>query len=280
LHQYIGLALLFGALHIFLVKSDVSRYLPLKLWIIFFLSLAFYSYIYVKFLYYRIGPKYHYLIDDFNRIGDVLEVYLKPITKSLNFKPGQFVFLQFEEQNDCDMHPFSISSDPLNGSIRFSIKIVGDYTLGLRNLKKGTNVKLWGPYGNFSERFFQNKSAVCIAGGIGVTPFLGMLSLESKEQNINRDVFFFYCGKNIDELCYHNEIACLSQACPSIKYISHFSCDKGRINVKQILEVVGNFKDKLVFLCGPILMMKDLEKQFLKFGVSKNDIIFEDFNFR
>lgn len=280
-HEYMGLALLLGALHIFLVTSDVSRFAPLRVWMFSFIFVALSAYIYARFLYKHFGPKYNYVVEYFRRDEDLIELFLRPVGKSLPFSPGQFAFLQFENKElNSEEHPFSISSDPQSSFLRFSIKIVGDYTLNLRELEKGSKVRVFGPYGSFFEKFSKCSGAVCIAGGIGITPFLGMLAQEVKKEKNDKEIFLYYCERNENEFFYDNEVKNLSMACSSIKYIPHCSSQKGRLKADQILQTIGSLKDKLIFLCGPAVMMKDLRKQFLKCGVNSNNIIFEDFNFR
>jgi len=280
-HEYFGVVLLFSFLHVLLVSNDISRFFPLRLWMFSFLFLSLGLYFYFKILYPNFGPIYKYLIDRIERKEDVLEVYLKPITKVLKFIPGQFAFLQFESPGiEPEVHPFSISSSPNDEFLRFSIKILGDYTLTLKDLRKGSIAKVWGAYGCFSERFFSNKDAVCIAGGIGVTPFLSMIAYEAKKGSNGRQIFLFYCGRDMDELCYNNEIINMTSVDSVVKYIPYSSAERGRIKAKNVFDVVGNLADKLIFLCGPPPMMKDLEVQFLELGVERKNIIFEEFNLK
>jgi predicted ferric reductase len=280
-HELMGVPLLLATSHALLIKSDISRFPALRVWVGLMLFLGILSFLYKRFLYDKIGPIYFYIVDSLVRKIDVTEIYLRPVGKRMKFIPGQFAFLSFQNSAIAnEHHPFSIASGPKDEFLRFCVKIVGDYTQSLRDLKKGDSVKVFGPYGRFSERLaFSKKDAVFIAGGIGVTPFLSLIR-DISEKGKERKTFFFYCVKDENEAYYHNEIQNLLASPADTSYFFHTSKEKGRITAKSILEKVGNLKDKEIFLCGPPLMMDDLRNQFLSLGVRNNDILLEDFNLK
>lgn len=277
-HEYMGLALLFGCLHVLTITSDVSRYQPLRIWVIFLLAFSMWSVVYKRFLYGVFGPKYVYLIDEIRRSNDVIELWLKPATKKLNYFPGQFIFASFDQIND-EAHPFSIASGSGDERIKLGIKILGDYTLRLKDLNLGDKVNIWGPYGRFFESAFGKKDMVWIAGGIGITPFLSLLSDETKKPT-GRKIDLFYCVKSDNEAIFHNEIVDRISYNETFNYKQYCSNIHGRISAKTIYESVGNLENKKILLCGPIPMMESLANQFKKLGVKNKDIIFEDFNFK
>ncbi|KKS94035.1 MAG: Ferric reductase domain protein transmembrane component domain-containing protein, partial [Candidatus Collierbacteria bacterium GW2011_GWC2_43_12] len=125
-HELMGIALFFAVLHILTISSDVSRYLPLKMWMYFLLGMAIYSVIYRRFLYGYFGPKFNYLVKNIARKADILDVTLMPLIKKINYLPGQFVFIKFNDINK-EVHPFSIAGCDEVGNLRIAVKILGDY---------------------------------------------------------------------------------------------------------------------------------------------------------
>jgi predicted ferric reductase len=276
-HELMGTALIFASLHIFTISSDVSRYMPLRYWMFFWLALALISVVYMRFLYRFIGPKYKYVVEKVEIIEDVVEVWLKPITKSMHYYAGQFVFSVFDKLGD-EAHPFSISSNGFDGRIRLDMKILGDYTLKAKHLKVGDMATIYGPYGKFFESLLGKKDLVWIAGGIGITPFIGMIDLAKKWNR--QKVELIYCAKTKPEMIFDEEIKNLVNDREHLKYYRHCSADKGRITASSLLEIVDTFENKKFMLCGPIEMMTTLTDQLAALGVKRKNIIFEDFNFK
>ncbi|MFA6513355.1 MAG: ferric reductase-like transmembrane domain-containing protein, partial [Patescibacteria group bacterium] len=169
-HQSLGLAFLLGAVHSLIIVSDVSAYPPLKIWIGFMIGIGLLSALYTIFFYQHLGPKFSYEIDKIERSLDIINIYLRPLGKKIiNFIPGQFVYARFNNQVvGTEPHPFSLSSAPSDPLIRLTIKITGDYTLKLPNLKRGDRTYLFGPYGSFGQNINKEKS-IWIGGGIGIT---------------------------------------------------------------------------------------------------------------
>lgn len=276
-HEYMGVALVFAAIHVLTISSDVSRYLPLRYWMTFWLIVSMVAVIYKLLLYRLISPKYRYVVESTRVIGEVVEVWLKPINKEMKYYPGQFAFVTFEKMGK-ESHPFSISSSGFDGRVRLSMKRLGDYTLKLNSLVAGDLVTLFGPYGKFFESLLGKKDLVWIAGGIGITPYMGMIDLAQKWNRQRVDLI--YCAKNEAELIFDEEIRSKVGDGERVKYHRFCSDENGRLSAKSILDLVGSFQDKKFLLCGPSAMMESLTSQLVGFGVKRRNVIFEDFNFK
>lgn len=277
-HEFMGLALLFAGFHIITITSDVSRYLPLRWWILALLLLALYAAVYRRFLYRFIGPKYRFVIHNLRRIGDTYALDMLPEGKSLPFHAGQFVFAKFPELGN-EAHPFSLASGPEEKYLRLVVKILGDYTWKIGALHEGSPVDLWGPYGKFGEAAFGDKPLIWIAGGIGVTPFLSLLTAEVQNKQ-TRQIDFFYCVGDEEEAVFDQEIKLLSAKAPNIIYHQYPSNVCGRLSAPVLEKLCGDLRQKKIMLCGPIGMMNSLATQLKAVGVKNRDIIFEDFNFK
>jgi predicted ferric reductase len=204
-----------------------------------------------------------------------------PVGKGLNYEPGQFVFVVFGNREvGPEEHPFSISSAPGEPNIRLSIKKSGDFTSTLTKLKEGERVKLYGPYGQFGKTALTSRQdVVMIAGGIGVTPFLGVVNYV-KSLGLSLNFALFYVYGNESESTYKEELAQNIGQTKRGKLITHASEVRGRITAKAIADAVGNITNKTILLCGPKGMMVALTKQFLDLGAKRRNIIFEDFDLK
>jgi NADPH oxidase len=116
--------------------------------------------------------------------GKVIEIRFEKF--SMNYNPGQYLYVNIPEISKFQWHPFTISSTPQEGFSSIHVKVVGDWTNALydlvskENSEKGENVgfpsiRIDGPYGAPAQDLFTHKTSVLISAGIGVTPSAGLL---------------------------------------------------------------------------------------------------------
>jgi predicted ferric reductase len=276
-HQLMIIPLVFASLHVATIESDVGSNSVLTIWVLGLLVVSIAMYVYKVILYKFIGPKFEYRVQEVSVRGFITEIILAPIGKVINYEPGQFVFAVFKADGISDEeHPFSISSSPTQENVRLSIKQSGDFTSTLPKLKKGAEVLLYGPYGEFGKKIISSKKdVVLIAGGIGITPFLSTVQY-IKDMDITKNYKFVYSYKNEKDSTYKEALA---EICGDNLFTNH-SDKNGHLTAQKIDGLVGGVKDRKIFICGPKPMMRALTSQFLKMGIKKRDIIFEDFDLK
>lgn len=277
-HQFLGVTFLLGAIHTLIIASDVSSYPPLRIWIGFVIGIGIISELYTLFFYQHLGPKFTYEIEKIERSLDIISVYLKPYgKKNINFLPGQFVYVRFNNQSvGTEPHPFSLSSAPTDPLVRITVKITGDYTLKLPNLKRGDKTYLFGPYGSFGQNINKEKS-IWIGGGIGITPILSLLRNEKYRKEFN-STKIYYCYRTPEEGVFHDEISELVQDTPQITYFKWCTDENRRLTAKKIigLEDIDNINS--VLCCGPPIMMESLKQQFVELGLPEEKFYNEEFS--
>lgn len=196
-----------------------------------------------------------------------------------DFKAGQFFFLRIEKDKLFARHPFSVSSSPLNKDLNFTIKLKEKFTKTAKELKKGEEVKLEGPFGNFNLKD-DKKDVVFIAGGVGITPFMSMIR-EKIEKGSEQKVILLYGSKTHKEIIFQKEIDSINEEWFDKVYILSQEdskiCEKGDIDKKIIERYVKNGKERLFYICGPERMKDSCFKILRDSGVKKKDIFFEDF---
>lgn len=279
-HIFMGIPLIFMLLHVVFISSDISRFMPLRVWVIGLVSVALGAYVYKRFFYTHFGPRYDYAIATTRQLNDMIEITLKPLSRKLSFVPGQFVFLSFASARiPSEKHPFTISSSPQDELLRFSIKALGDFTASLGALRVGDRVSVFGPYGEFGERVYAStKDQIWVAGGIGITPFLSLARSMSTQSNAGA-ITLFYCTKNKDDAYYADELAHTLHD-PQFTVVQICSDTDGRINAERIVRAAGDPKDKLVLLCGPGGMVESLTYELTtRYHVPRSNIISELFYF-
>jgi predicted ferric reductase len=279
-HKFLGLAFFFAILHIFFVPSDVSLYLPLKIYMVILVLFAVLVLLYRTVFPNAVVKKFIYTVDQVNKLNSsVIEIVMSPKGEKMNFEPGQYIFIGFnsKEQKEIskEVHPFTISSGALDEKLKITVKSLGKYTEKLQNLQSGAEATIEGPFGVFSYLESINKNQVWIAGGIGITPFLSM----AKSLDKNYKIDLYYCVKAKDELVFEQDIRKLETENSNFKLIPICSDVDGRINVKTIGNLSGNILEKDFFLCGPPAMMKSIRSELLANGVSNKNIHSEEFSY-
>jgi predicted ferric reductase len=277
-HPWIGFTMISGAFHTFLVYSDVSRFLPLRIYILSVCGMGIIMFLYKRFFYALVNT-YRYNVASVNRIGDFVEISLVPTGKPMSFRAGQFAYIRFGKIGDRQEHPFSITSGPDEELLRFSVKITGDHTLALKDITPGTAVFVTGPHGDFSEKFFLDQPTILIAGGIGISPFLSMIKSVINE-NHTSVIYLYYCVRTFADALYHDELQNLSMRYKLFKYIPYISKENGRLTADGVIRAVDVISSCNIFLCGPPAMMNGLRSDFMKKGVKQYRIFLEDFSLR
>jgi predicted ferric reductase len=203
----------------------------------------------------------------------------------LPYQSGQFAYIRIiSPETGDEEHPFSFSSAPAHPNLQMTIKKIGDYTSRLENLKQGARVIIDGPYGSFTP-IADDRNKVFIAGGIGITPILSILSEWHSIRQAPKTILFWSVAKEedlIDRTCFGR----MEKECPWFSFIpvltqEHCSRYKhGRIT-PELLSLSGAFERGMMtdfYLCGPPAMIRHLAGTLKKKGVPKRDIHFELFN--
>lgn len=279
-HKFFGLFFFFASLHIWLIPSDVSHYLPLRIYMLGISLLGLCAYFYYSLLGKLFVKKFHYLVKSVRPLGDdIIDIIMEPQGEILHFNPGQFIFVSFDDKNiGKESHPFSISSGSNEKNISITIKKSGDYTNKLNNIPIGTNVNIEGPYGVFSHANIKNKRQIWIAGGIGITPFISMV--KTLQLNDGHDIDLYYCLKNKNEAVYLEYLKTIALSLNDrLKIFPHYSSQEGRISAQVIEHQSGGLVGKDIFICAPPPMISSLKSQLLEKGINKKLIHSEEFSF-
>jgi len=209
IHRLTGLVFLGGALHRAMEPGTIADFEPLRTWMVILLLAGGASWLYRVVLFNRLGPRYPYRLETVvSRGSNIIDLVMRPVERRMMYEPGTFAFLRIPtmEGQQKELHPFSISSSPVERDLRFSIRTVGDFTRRLPSLKSGTHLEVYGPFGGFTaHRFAPFRRLVCIGAGIGITPFLGMLAFELSNHDFRR-IWLYYVVRDDQDAVYDSEI--------------------------------------------------------------------------
>lgn len=215
------------------------------------------------------------------------DVYLvrkdgKPVMK---FNAGQVAWIGMGSAFEFSRNPFSFAGSAEDREkLRFSIKAAGDFTSKIANLKPGDRFYVDGPYGECRICTEETKKGlVLFGGGIGMAPIMSIVNTLADRKD-QRPVYLFYGDLNEDTLMYHDELIRLQSEMNLTlvqvleKPISAEYKPSGYINralVEQTLP--ANYKDFTYFMCGPLPMMKAMEKMLAAMQVPAVQISAEEY---
>ena len=233
-------------------------------------SLGILSYLYRTIFFRFLVKRYKYIVSKVTKLNDkVVEIALTPQNdKRIEYLAGQFVFVSFNSNVvTTEIHPFSIASANSEQIVIIS-KDEGDYTKKLMDIEVGITAIVEGAFGRFSYKFFQNMNQVWIAGGIGITPFIGMAKALEAENNFNVDLY--YCVKD------ESEKLNFPAGKANLKLFT--SKTMGHITGSYVKDNSKGFESADFFICGPIVFMKSLRNQLVKLGIRNSKIHTEEFS--
>jgi len=290
-HEFLGAVFIIAVLHIFLVRNDAARDYIFKGYYVFTAIVAFIgiaSFTYSLLLRWKAAKHKVYRITNIKNFGDVYGFTFSPEKDALKYKSGQFVFLTFFNRKiSREPHPFSIASTSDNPELKVYIKRLGDFTNELENVKIGDKVSIEGPYGKFSyipsgtdknDTDSNSMDQIWIAGGIGITPFIGMV--QDLDKAMENKVTLYYAVNTEKELIEPELFKSIEKNNKNFKIITWIRDKNGFLDAKIIKEHSGSLQNKEFYLCGPPGMKNALTQGLNDAGVEKKRIIMEDFAFR
>jgi predicted ferric reductase len=304
LQRSFGVIFVIALFHFFRVPaaSAASRVLTLYLGALSILGVG--AWIYRSVFGNVLVRRHLYQVKEVNRLADrVTEITMTPVDTTLQFLPGQFLYVTFQSPGmkrglhpvslspqrqtatlsfrpgeiANQFHPFSITSSPDAAELRVAVKAVGDYTSAMRELSAGDMARIEGPYGTFSYRRVANHRQIWIAGGIGVTPFLSMA--RDLGPTTTYEIDLYYCTKTLEAALFLEEFNSIATSRPFLRVISFREDVHGFISADYVAAASSELTERDVLICGPPAMIDSLTSQFLAAGVDRGRIHFEKFGF-
>ncbi len=278
-HKFMGLALIFAGLHVWLIPATVGYYQPLRYYILMVLAVGIMAFVYKTLLGWLLQPKHILTVTSVKKLNEqVTEIILTP-QKRFTYQAGQFLIISFlDKVIGKESHPFSIVSAPDENVIRLAIKNLGDHTSKIQQLKTGVRVNARGPFGIFNYKLADSKKQIWIAGGIGITPFVSMAEDLSKTGK-NYEINLFYAVNKMEDAVYLERLKEIMALMPDkLRLFPMFNNDGQSLSADSVILKSGGFDGKKIFICGPPKMMTQLNSGLLELGVLPNNILSEEFS--
>jgi dihydroorotate dehydrogenase electron transfer subunit len=166
-------------------------------------------------------------------------------------KPGNFAEIQVANSPKVFLRrPFSIFDvDPYNNSISFFVKVVGEGTRLIGEMKKGDKINVMYPLGNSFSGPGSGKVLV-VAGGSGIAPFV---LFGKMLQNTGAEITFLFGAKTIDDIVLRDDFSALGKVL--------ITTEDGSMGEQGLVTDHSVFKNATlpfghIATCGPDPMMK------------------------
>ncbi len=198
------------------------------------------------------------------------------------YKPGQFVTLDLEINNEQVSRSYSISSTPSRPhTLEITVKRVPPPPNSLAEVPKGmvsnwlhdnitvgSTINLSGPLGKFTCFANPSQKLLLISAGSGITPMMSM-SRWLCDTGSHCDIVFFHSARSPRDIIFRHELELMSAQHPNFhlavsttrKEIGHSWLSlTGRISAAMLEVVVPDFRERTVYVCGPDTFMQGVKE--------------------
>jgi ferredoxin-NADP reductase len=234
-----------------------------------------------------------YIVKSADQITDttlLLNLEQKSGKRQFIYQPGQYAAISFYNRGrPTPARCFSIVSSPTDrGKLQFSMRTKGHFTKTMAHLKPGDLVKVRGPYGGFVLDIATSNDVVFLAGGIGITPFMSMVSYTANIQASTKITLFYSCQTQ-DDVPFLDKLRGFEQQNPNLRVtfvvgngvtdkLAGLSVVSGHLTPEVIDTILNrSYDNRTFYVCGPPPYMDAMARTLRLKGVSEGDIITEAF---
>jgi len=200
-----------------------------------------------------------------------------------SFRPTQFTFLSVKTDRGTDVRPMSIATSPTRPNLEYAVRVSeSPFKRAFASLRPGDSVKVQGPFGRFLLK--EDRPAVLLAGGIGITPLKGMAEYAS-DSALPITVRLVYSNRAEEEIAYRAELEHLAKRNPRFSVL-HTLTGKvpkgwdgsvGRIGTKLLQDATRGLERPVYYVCGKTSMVAEMIRLLSGSGVPEADVMVEIF---
>jgi ferredoxin-NADP reductase len=210
---------------------------------------------------------------------------------NFTFKAGQFMEVTLLNPPETDAEgssrAFSIAASPHEPALMVATRMRDTaFKRVLKDLPADSQVKVEGPFGNLVLHNNAARPAVLLAGGIGITPFRGMV-LRAASEKLPHRIFLFYSNRRPEDAPFLEELDALQRQNPNYRLIATMSAPEksarrwtgstGHINKEMLAEHLKDLVSPVYYIAGPPAMVSALRNMLNGAGVDDDDVRVEEF---
>ena len=195
------------------------------------------------------------------------------------YRAGQYVSVSVPIGNTVTTRSYSLCGSPAwakRGEYNITVKRddAGFVSPWIQdNWQVGQRITISGPQGHlYYERIRDAKKVVALAGGSGITPFMGM-AYALRDGLEDFDLTILFGSRTEDAIIYKKELDEVCAACDRVHVIHVLSDEEkpgyehGFITAELIKKYGG--EEYSIFMCGPQAMYNFLDNEIAKLGLRR-----------
>jgi ferredoxin-NADP reductase len=215
--------------------------------------------------------------------------FAKP--RNFLFRAGQSVDVTLlppaQDSPQTLTHTFSIASDPSDEEIMIATRMRDTaFKRSLSALPIGTEVRIKGAMGSFTLHNNTARPAVFLAGGIGIAPFLSIVS-DARKKALGHRIILFYANRRLEEAAFIDALWNLKRINPRFSFVptltrpsstsGEWKGEAGHISPEMLHRHVGKLQGPLFYVAGPAAMVAAVRQTLVEAAVDEDDIRTEEF---
>lgn len=200
--------------------------------------------------------------------------------------PGQYCSIKVMQNGLFSQErEYSVIETEKKDIIQFAVNLLdtGELSPKLHALKKGDEISISGPKGTHFLLNGNEQSYVCIAGGTGIAPFIGLLR-NNRKMIKPKHITLLASFKSKADYLFQDELAKTDEYTKVIVTLTQGTPDnwtqlQGRINLETLIKVVnGEVKDSTRFyICGGSIFVENMRNLLTTMKIPEEKINYERF---
>jgi len=210
--------------------------------------------------------------------------FVLSVPKDFNFKAGQYILLELPVGGKIQRRAYSISSAPRKKYLELCIKFSSgsSFSQKLKKLKKGSEINLIGPTGNFFIDKKPINNLVFISAGTGIAPLKSMIENLLVNLKFKREILLISGYHYEENILYKDYFEKLEKRFPNFKQRIVLSKPR-KVSTKMLKGYVQDFIEKSksdtdFYICGMKEMISKVVNKLEKLKIKKEKIFFEKYD--